>query len=113
MAYPEKIAGQICPDCGAKLVQNPKTNKVFCSAKCWLQDQPAQPPQPINPPPKDESAEGKVRHCFSLEAYKMGKTLTNETVTEINLWTNFVMGGTIAPPKPTADLPEINVPFEG
>ncbi len=25
-----------CEKCGAELVKNPKTGKVFCSAKCWL-----------------------------------------------------------------------------
>ena len=26
----------VCPNCGADLVLNPKTNNLFCSAKCWL-----------------------------------------------------------------------------
>jgi len=25
-----------CSYCGAKKVKNPKTNKIFCSEKCWL-----------------------------------------------------------------------------
>ena len=25
-----------CKDCGAKMVNNPKTGKNFCSDKCWL-----------------------------------------------------------------------------
>lgn len=27
-----------CQYCGAEKVQNPKTGKVFCSAKCWLKN---------------------------------------------------------------------------
>ena len=30
------MEGQKCRKCGAKMVLNPKTNKWFCSAKCWL-----------------------------------------------------------------------------
>ena len=32
------VAGQPCPFCGAEVVRNPKTGKLFCSAKCWLKD---------------------------------------------------------------------------
>jgi len=34
MAY-DKDYG-VCKFCGEKMVHNPKTDKVFCSAKCWL-----------------------------------------------------------------------------
>ena len=27
-----------CSFCGAKKVKNPKTDKIFCSAKCWLKN---------------------------------------------------------------------------
>ena len=36
MAYAQKVVGGICPDCGAKYILNPKTNKIFCENKCWL-----------------------------------------------------------------------------
>lgn len=26
-----------CKDCGAERVKNPKTGKIFCQDKCWLQ----------------------------------------------------------------------------
>ena len=26
----------LCKHCGAKMVKNPHTDKIFCSAKCWL-----------------------------------------------------------------------------
>ena len=29
-------AGDQCPKCGANMVLNPKTGKVFCEEKCWL-----------------------------------------------------------------------------
>lgn len=37
MAYVEKIPGNTCTQCReGKYVRNPKTNKVFCDKKCWL-----------------------------------------------------------------------------
>ena len=41
----------------------------------------------------EEISRGKVRHGFSIEAYKMGKELSLETKLEIDTWTNFVMNG--------------------
>ena len=35
--YGEKIEGEKCPDCpDGKFVKNPKTGKIFCDKKCWL-----------------------------------------------------------------------------
>jgi hypothetical protein len=31
-----RVEGGTCPDCGAKMVKNPKTGKIFCEKKCWL-----------------------------------------------------------------------------
>ena len=32
-----KVEGQPCSNnCGGKYVKNPKTNKIFCENKCWL-----------------------------------------------------------------------------
>lgn len=37
MAYVEKIPGNTCNQCReGKYVKNPKTGKVFCDKKCWL-----------------------------------------------------------------------------
>lgn len=37
MAYIEKIPGNTCNQCReGKYVKNPKTGKVFCDKKCWL-----------------------------------------------------------------------------
>ena len=44
-------------------------------------------------PAQDDSAEGKVRHGFALEAYRQGKQLSTETIKEINEWVAFVMLG--------------------
>lgn len=30
---------EVCRDCGAKRVLNPKTGKMFCEKKCWLNKQ--------------------------------------------------------------------------
>lgn len=41
----QKVAGQPCEFCGAELVENPKTGKVFCSQKCWLKNSQSQTPK--------------------------------------------------------------------
>ena len=43
----------------------------------------------------DKIAEGKVRHGISVEAYKMGKELSNNTVDEIESWVKYIMTGKI------------------
>ena len=48
---------------------------------------------PKQKPTQDDSAEGKVRHGFALEAYRQGKQLNTETIKEINEWVRFVMLG--------------------
>ena len=48
---------------------------------------------PKQKPAQDDSAEGKVRHGFALEAYRQGKQLSTETIKEINEWVAFVMLG--------------------
>ena len=35
--------GNMCRFCGEPMIYNPNTQKEFCSAKCWLQNQPQQP----------------------------------------------------------------------
>ena len=45
---------------------------------------------PKQKPTQDDSAEGKVRHGFAIEAYKQGKPLSTETIKEINEWVAFV-----------------------
>lgn len=42
-------------------------------------------------------AEGKVRHGFALEAYKLNRPLTVATATEINAWVSYVMTGKLNP----------------
>ena len=44
-------------------------------------------------PTQDDSAEGKVRHGFALEAYRQGKKLDNDTIDEIHEWVSYVMIG--------------------
>ena len=39
-----------CPSCGANMVMNPKTSKVFCEKKCWLRPQTQ---EDKTPNPKD------------------------------------------------------------
>lgn len=121
MVYEEKIEGQTCPACQGKYVKSPKTGKVFCENKCWLKgqetSQPAYAPKPINPTVEvdwDKIAEGKTRHGFALEAYKMGKTLDVTTATEINKWVAYVMSGKIGnqPVDATEPPAPVNVPFD-
>ncbi len=46
-----------------------------------------------NSPNWDAIAEGKVRHGFAIEAYKMGKGLNSATMDSIDEWVQFVMNG--------------------
>lgn len=32
----QSVSGQVCQKCGAEMVRNPKTGKMFCKEKCWL-----------------------------------------------------------------------------
>ena len=48
---------------------------------------------PKQKPTQDDSAEGKVRHGFALEAYRQGKKLNNQTIDEIDEWVSYVMIG--------------------
>ena len=44
-------------------------------------------------PDWDKIAEGKVRHGFAIEAYKLGYHLDKDTVDNINAWVRYVMVG--------------------
>ena len=108
MAFTDADIGSICPFCQkGELVKSPKTGKIFCSEKCWLNNKPK--PAPAQPANVDrfiknldktkeeqkwkEISTGKVRHHFAVEAYKMGKPLDLQTKLEIKTWTDFVMRG--------------------
>lgn len=50
----QKQEGGICPDCGGTYIKNPKTGKIFCENKCWLNNgQPFQE-DPIKSSPSQE-----------------------------------------------------------
>lgn len=34
----KQLVAQPCRKCGGEMVKNPKTGKIFCKAKCWLDD---------------------------------------------------------------------------
>jgi hypothetical protein len=48
-------------------------------------------------PDWDSIAEGKVRHGFAIEAFKMEKSLNSDTIKQINAWVDFVMNGDDVP----------------
>jgi len=89
MNYPPSQTYGTCDKCGGAKVKNPKTGKIFCENKCWLNQPTAQTPQPkpqySNYPPTptpptngrdyDKENFGKCKFGFLIEAYKMGKTL--------------------------------------
>lgn len=107
-----------CTICNSEIKQIPagvsnRTGQPYnafmaCPNKCKQGTQPV--PQPITQPtPKEQFAnkmdeqkeqakwnkiaEGKVRHGFAVEAYKMGKTLDQDTIIEINKWVSYVVTG--------------------
>ena len=48
-------------------------------------------------------AEGKVRHGFAIEAYKLGYNLDESTIDKINAWVRYVMVGEVQ--QVTEELP--------
>lgn len=54
-------------------------------------------------PDWDKIAEGKVRHGFAIEAYKLGYNLDESTIDKINAWVRYVMIGEVQPH--TEDVP--------
>lgn len=57
---------------------------------------PSPPPSSSNAKPDwDAIAEGKVRHGFAIEAFKMKMDLTEELVQTIDGWTKYVMTGSL------------------
>ena len=63
--------GEACPNCGAEVVRNPKTGKLFCSAKCWLKGQPATKvekfSQQIDNERREEGMrEGNAKNCAAM-----------------------------------------------
>lgn len=45
---PKPVQGSTCAKCGAEIVRNPKTDKMFCKDKCWLKKPQAQPQEDLN-----------------------------------------------------------------
>lgn len=96
MAYEEKIVGATCGKCGnGKYVRNPKTGKVFCDKKCWLNGSDTKAPvQSENAPqaifePNYTILEEKIASLemalanMRIWAQKVEKRLeTQETLTE-------------------------------
>jgi hypothetical protein len=54
---------------------------------------------------RNKEAEGKVRHGFAVECYKMEKPLNKATTEEINRWVQYVLTGEASEGKPKEDLP--------
>jgi len=48
-----KTYGQ-CKQCGADMVRNPKTQKIFCSDKCWLKEEAAPPQKQASVPEQEQ-----------------------------------------------------------
>lgn len=94
----EKQVGQPCQDCNTPLIQGP--TGVYCKP-CYIKwkkegeeevaNSSANSKEPKNDVDWDKIAEGKVRHAFAVEAYKLGKDLDTSTIEIINGWVNFVM----------------------
>lgn len=53
---------------------------------------------------RNKEAEGKVRHGFAVECYKMEKPLNKATTEEIDRWVNYVLTGETSEAK-KEDLP--------
>lgn len=114
--YGQNYGLGVCKFCGAPNIRSQRTGKVYCQNKCWLQNQPQGNFQPRPAPQKidwQEISKGKVRHGFSIEAYKLGKQLNFETIREINDWTEFVLTGRLPgiAGETTPPIESYNQPF--
>jgi len=74
MNYPTKVEGAPCDEnCGGKNVKNPKTGKIFCENKCWLnggkpattEDVPFKTSSENSKEKDDNMAWGNAKHCAS------------------------------------------------
>jgi len=110
--YQQKVEGQTCSDCGqGKYVKNPKTGKIFCENKCWLnggqqQTAPVSPKTAPSEPKIDNSVwESKDRLHAAQTALNcaanifQGKSVPSSTITsqanEYYAWLrNKQLGGT-------------------
>lgn len=84
-----KVAGNPCEHCGAKLVKSPKTGKIFCEKKCWLnkpQGSPSQEQQddhivvPETKPDWDKIREEKSANINHLNARTAAVQLVLEMI---------------------------------
>jgi uncharacterized Zn finger protein (UPF0148 family) len=96
-----KIVGAVCQQCGkGKYVKSPKTGKIFCSEKCWLQQNDQFKPVPN----RDEKIEqmyndkkdnirwqGAKNKGVDIALGKMSDTRgDDELQKEIEKWANFL-----------------------
>ena len=99
-----------CPKCGAEMKHIPagvskRTNKPYDAFDtCEACNQAKKQGVPFVSQGEirkadTEIAEGKVRHGFAIEAFKMGKELNVTTATEINKWVSYVMTGKLSQPE--------------
>lgn len=66
----------VCKDCGAPMAKNPKTGKIFCSEKCWLNQPQKQFRQPVRQEPNWDSIRAqKEEHIEYLNAKNVASTL--------------------------------------
>ena len=75
--FKPRVEGTPCEDgCGGKNVKSPKTGKVFCENKCWLnttstpQNAPEAQISPLKAPEKpnwDKISFGKCKYGFMIE----------------------------------------------
>jgi uncharacterized Zn finger protein (UPF0148 family) len=83
MPYKSEPQG-VCKFCGADLVKNPHTGKIFCSKKCWLrsekQSEASNPTSTLNPRYKAEfeRTDDSRERLMKLEAQ------FNATFTKVN-----------------------------
>jgi hypothetical protein len=137
----EKFKGQKCPDCADGVyVENPKTGKIFCDKKCWL-NKPQGAPQgqkAYNPQYQQKIAQeavsgqkqaatdwdkiswGKCKHAYLVESFKyklnMNEAHKIEGVEELaEKWADMSMrkktGAVDVAAPADYDIPVIDVAF--
>jgi len=99
-----------CKFCGAKMVTNPHTGKVFCSEKCWLKNQTPEQKRASAPADfkrsleKDEREEGQSKgNAKNIAGLWVAHGIISKE--EWEAWTDYVFS---YEPKKVANQPKLN-----
>lgn len=110
-----------CKSCGAKMVTNPHTGKVFCSEKCWLKKQTPEQKRTSAPTDFKRSIDKDIRddgqskgNAKNIAGLWVAHNIISKE--EWEQWTDYVYSydpkKVATPPRLNAGLPETEAKFD-